>query len=76
MTFQEYVHAREHAPMGCGPQNTCDICKSNGFSGEVAQPLITKQEFSKMIVMSALGAIIGGLVTELVVRRMIFKNGR
>jgi len=38
------------------------------------QPLITERELKKWALLAIFGAIVSGVVSELVVRRMIFKK--
>lgn len=73
--FQKYVHNREHVAMGCGPQETCALCKQGGMGDTVPEtPILTKKEIEKYIMIGIISSIVGGVVTELVVRRLIFKK--
>jgi len=70
MRFSEYIHASQHVPMGSGPMECCDLCKSSSLKGEVEiKPIITKTEFTKTILIAAIGTVVGGVVSELVVKR-------
>lgn len=77
MKFHEIVHAREHYGMGCGPAD-CPLCKCSGMAAspdtlpDSQAPLITRRDVEKYIILGIIGSIVGGVVTELVVRRMIF----
>lgn len=69
ISMREYIHNREHSQMGSGPMDECAICKSQGFGNA---PILTADDIKKYIAIGIISSIVGGIVSELVVRRLIF----
>jgi len=74
MNYRQLVHNTQHVTMGCGPMNQCVACRGMGDTAPENQPLITERELKKWALLAIFGAIVSGVVSELVVRRMIFKK--
>lgn len=79
INFQQYLHNREHAPMGCGPMEECHVCKQQ-FGDVLAvdqtgttHTLITKQDLVKYIILAMVGTTITTIYSEIVLKK-IFKK--
>jgi len=79
ISMKEYVHNSKHAAMGCGPMESCELCKAQFGSTVQAtdgseQPLITQRDVVRYVVLGMIGSVVGTLMSELVFKNIFGKN--
>lgn len=74
MNYRQLVHNTQHVTMGCGPMSKCATCKGMGETTPENQPLISEKDLKKWFILAIFGAIVSGVTSELIVRRLIFKK--
>ena len=72
MSMQEFIHNTDHARMGCGPMNCCELCNNSFGATETTQkePLITSRELLKYLIMVSVSTVF----VELVVKKKLLKK--
>lgn len=71
MNLKKYIHNSQHVPMGCGSQANCVLCGPEDAFQEAQKDKI---DLKKIILVATMTSIIGGVVSELIVKRLIFKK--
>ena len=79
MTNKEIVHYGKHTAMGCGPIESCALCKTKAMGDAPPQYMIpfiglTAQDVRKYMVIGLITALSGGIAVEYILHRHLFKR--
>lgn len=74
--YQEYIHASQHAGMGCGPMSSCAVCKAQGFGDAATTGAISFDFGIKDILKIAMVATVSTIVAETVLKPFVIPRIR
>lgn len=77
LSMKQYIHSRDHVQMGMsGGMGECTLCKQGMGAVPENTPILSNQEIKKYIMIGIISTIVGGIVSEIVVKRLIFGKGK
>lgn len=77
ISMKEYLHNREHAPMGCGPMESCHVCKAMGEENSnvtTSSNFLSTKEIAKYLILATIGTVFLELVVKPAIQKR--KDGR